>query len=91
MPCARSSIRSESVSASAACLEAQQVALNGAVNQLTTESTLTRVPPPLRARTGAKARAIPSGPKTFTSISRRSASSAPGARATLPSTSTAFL
>ena len=55
------------------------MALNGLANQLATESTLTSTPPPLRARIGAKALARASKPNTFTSISRRSASSAPAA------------
>ena len=44
-----------------------------------TDRTFTSAPPPLSARTGAKARAMRRGPKKFVSISARAASMASGA------------
>ena len=48
--------------------------------QLAIESTLMIAPPPFFARTGAKARAMRSGPTKFTSNCSRAASTAPWAR-----------
>ena len=62
VPCAASSSRVLSVSAQAAAFDAAYAPALGAVNQDSAEMTLRIAPPPLAARTGAKARVMSKGP-----------------------------
>src|SRR5207253_66419 len=58
----------------------------GVASQLSAEWMSTNAPPPLRARTGANARAIASGPKTFASYAARTSSSEAASRLRGPET-----
>ena len=63
VPCGASSARVMTLRKWAAAFDVEYPPMKAAGTTAATESTLTMVPPPLRASTGAKARVMPSVPK----------------------------